>query len=212
MAVASAGLCTHHLHITRQHFNICTWIDCAHNGWLVLQQQTIGNRISGALNVSRFWWRLSLFCRFSVCMCLSISLPSASVYISNGWSLFSTKLSASEKRDNCVCIWTNNFKSVKNHKTHLSEQTCRNWHEQQSIGGIYDDYYATKMLITAEFSIQHVIMTILQQENTHTHTHTQFIGPFPELPRWAGTRKVKPIWILLKEETVSGNGISWAIY
>ena len=31
-------------------------------------------------------------------------------------------------------------------------------------------------------------------------------------PRWAGTRKVKPIWILLKQETVSGSGISWAIY
>ena len=26
-----------------------------------------------------------------------------------------------------------------------------------------------------------------------------------------GTRKVKPIWILLKQETVSGSGISWAI-
>ena len=25
----------------------------------------------------------------------------------------------------------------------------------------------------------------------------------------AGTRKVKPIWILLKQETVSGSGISW---
>ena len=31
------------------------------------------------------------------------------------------------------------------------------------------------------------------------------------LHRWAGTRKVKPIWILLKQETVSGSGISWAI-
>ena len=30
------------------------------------------------------------------------------------------------------------------------------------------------------------------------------------LPSWAGTRKVKPIWILLKQETVSGSGISWA--
>jgi len=28
---------------------------------------------------------------------------------------------------------------------------------------------------------------------------------------WASTRKVKPIWILLKQETVSGSGISWAI-
>ena len=29
------------------------------------------------------------------------------------------------------------------------------------------------------------------------------------LPRWAVTRKAKPIWILLKQETVSGSG--WAI-
>ena len=34
---------------------------------------------------------------------------------------------------------------------------------------------------------------------------------FLGLPGWAGTRKVKPIWILLKQETVSGSGISWAI-
>jgi len=38
-----------------------------------------------------------------------------------------------------------------------------------------------------------------------------FNDPFPGLPRWAGTRKVKPLWILLKQETVSGSGISWAI-
>ena len=44
----------------------------------------------------------------------------------------------------------------------------------------------------------------------HTHTHP-FNGPFPGLPGWASTRKVKPIWILLKQETVSGSGISWAI-
>ena len=31
----------------------------------------------------------------------------------------------------------------------------------------------------------------------------------PGLPGWAGTRKVKPIWILLKQETVSGSGIGW---
>jgi len=48
--------------------------------------------------------------------------------------------------------------------------------------------------------------------HTHTHTHTHpFNSPFPGLPGWAGTRKVKPIWILLKQEIVSGSGISWAI-
>ena len=47
---------------------------------------------------------------------------------------------------------------------------------------------------------------------THTHTHTHpFNGPFLGLPGSAGSRKVKPIWILLKQETVSGSGISWAI-
>ena len=45
----------------------------------------------------------------------------------------------------------------------------------------------------------------------HTHTLTHLTALFPGLPRWAGTRKVKPIWILLKQETVSGSGISWAI-
>ena len=43
------------------------------------------------------------------------------------------------------------------------------------------------------------------------HTHTRLTALFPGLPRWAGTRTVKPIWILLKQETVSGSGISWAI-
>ena len=47
--------------------------------------------------------------------------------------------------------------------------------------------------------------------HTHTHTHTRLTALCPGLPRWAGTRKVKPIWILLKQETVSGSGISWAI-
>jgi len=46
---------------------------------------------------------------------------------------------------------------------------------------------------------------------THTHTHTRLTALCPGLPGWAGTRKVKPNWILLKEETVSGSGISWAI-
>jgi len=46
--------------------------------------------------------------------------------------------------------------------------------------------------------------------HTHTHTHP-FNSPFPGLPRWASTRKVKPIWILLKQETLNDSGISWTI-
>ena len=44
-----------------------------------------------------------------------------------------------------------------------------------------------------------------------THTHTRLTALFPGLPGSASTRKVTPIWILLKQETVSGSGISWAI-
>jgi len=42
----------------------------------------------------------------------------------------------------------------------------------------------------------------------HTYIHAYihpFNGPF------SGIKKVKPIWILLKQETVSGSGMSWAI-
>jgi len=56
---------------------------------------------------------------------------------------------------------------------------------------------------------------IIKSNHTHTHTHTHtypFNGPFSGTTRVrAGTRKVKPIWILLKQETVSGSGNNWAI-
>ena len=48
------------------------------------------------------------------------------------------------------------------------------------------------------------------QHHTHTHTHTRLTALCPGLPGWAGTIRVKPIWILLEQEIVSGSGISWA--
>ena len=42
----------------------------------------------------------------------------------------------------------------------------------------------------------------------NTLTHTRLTALCLGLPRSAGTRKVKPIWILLKQEKVSGSGIS----
>ena len=43
------------------------------------------------------------------------------------------------------------------------------------------------------------------------HTQTRLTALCPGLPGWASTKKVKPIWILLKQETVSGSGMRWAI-
>ena len=45
----------------------------------------------------------------------------------------------------------------------------------------------------------------------YVHTHTRLTALCPGPPGWARTRKVKTIWILLKQETVSVSGISWAI-
>jgi len=42
------------------------------------------------------------------------------------------------------------------------------------------------------------------------YTHP-FYGPFSGTSQVSQYRKVKPIWILLKQETVSGSGISWAV-
>ena len=44
----------------------------------------------------------------------------------------------------------------------------------------------------------------------HTHTHP-FNGPLSGTTRVSRYQKGKPMWILLKQETVSGSGISWAI-
>ena len=43
------------------------------------------------------------------------------------------------------------------------------------------------------------------------NTRTRFAALFPGLPSRTGTGKVKPMWILLKQETVSGSGISRAV-
>ena len=50
----------------------------------------------------------------------------------------------------------------------------------------------------------------VQARRPHTHTHP-FNGPFSGTTQVSRYQKGKPIWILLKQETVSGSGISWAL-
>ena len=68
----------------------------------------------------------------------------------------------------------------------------------------------TNKLVFNKCSIKITQQIQSASQNTHTHTHTRLTALFPGLPRWASTRKGKSIWILLKHETVSGSGISWA--
>jgi len=45
----------------------------------------------------------------------------------------------------------------------------------------------------------------------HYYSYNHLTASLPGLPGWAGTKKVKAIWIKLQQETVSGSSISWAI-
>ena len=60
---------------------------------------------------------------------------------------------------------------------------------------------SVKLFLCQQFSI------VLQKI-----THTQLVAFFLGLPMWAGTRKLTSFWSLLKQETVSGSGLSWAIH
>jgi len=60
-------------------------------------------------------------------------------------------------------------------------------------------------------TIDNINKTNIEQSNVNTQTHTRLTALCPELPGWASTRKVKSIWISLKQETMSSSGISWAI-
>ena len=55
------------------------------------------------------------------------------------------------------------------------------------------------------------LMTIIHNNRTYIHTYISLTALCPGLPRWAGTRNVKSICILLKQDTVSGSCISCAV-
>ena len=71
-----------------------------------------------------------------------------------------------------------------------------------------------KMLLQSNWfvkALQLINSSQLQKNYWQKKTNTRLTALSPGPPRWAGTRKAKPIWILLKQETVSGSGISWNI-
>jgi len=67
-----------------------------------------------------------------------------------------------------------------------------------------------KYMFFVAFSSSYFIL-LQTCERAESHTHTRLTALFQGLPGRAGTREVKPIWVLLKQLTVSGSSISWAI-
>ena len=72
--------------------------------------------------------------------------------------------------------------------------------------------YLVRTITFAKFTDKQQSKFVVKFKNMNTHTHTtRLTALFPGIPGSAGTRKVKPIWILLKQVIVSGSGIKWAI-
>ena len=57
------------------------------------------------------------------------------------------------------------------------------------------------MWIMAKVHVLTNVPIVCTVTHTHTHAHTCLTALFLGLHRWAGTRKVKPIWILLKQDS-----------
>jgi len=116
---------------------------------------------------------------------------------------------------------THPIKSVKAHLQYVSSKWQNLWLDKNvSVTTINEDkppfHYSTclhKHQWLTRYSKQLLATRCLQytKKSYDMNTHTRLTTLCPRLPRWAGTRKVKPIWILLEQETVSGSGISWAI-
>ena len=72
-------------------------------------------------------------------------------------------------------------------------------------GGVEDKHrYHQQLQLIDEQVKKHRWIDLIELKlyvHTHTHTRTRLTALFPGLPGWASTRKVKPIWILLKQET-----------
>ena len=119
----------------------------------------------------------------------------------------------------CQWIWQHSG------KCHRIGQKLGNVWEKSYHGKLFiGNFICVALLVFVEFCLLciicfqelvlwYVFVSVLASDCflIYTHTHTHLMALCLGLPGWACTRKVKPIWILLKQETVSGSDISWAI-
>jgi len=79
--------------------------------------------------------------------------------------------------------------------------------------GLYVIYSKVHNYIKVYIKVQanEKVQKFRTSQHTCIHTYTRLTALCLGLPGWASTRKVKPIWILLKQEAVSGSCISWVV-
>jgi len=92
----------------------------------------------------------------------------------------------------------------------LSQQNC--WQMVSHYASVlcYSVYWDQISVYLATVIILGKYSVCVLQGHAHTHTHP-FNGPLSGTTEVSRYQKGKPIGILLKQETVSGSGISWAI-
>ena len=121
---------------------------------------------------------------------------------------------ANKKRQNAKTKSVNllyNFSQKQENRTNLAmilESLLVTRDRPEAVQTSWASATNARISLLTFFLIGHTAKSRLFYNNLHTHP---FNGPFQGIPRWSGTRKVKLIWILLKQETVSGSGISRAI-
>jgi len=93
--------------------------------------------------------------------------------------------------------WTINTWTLTALSTNFTKHVChQNWFLSRFKGN------ATGQTLQKDTTFQIIIGKIFYTLcQTRTRTHTRLTALFPGLPGWASTRKLKPIWISLKQES-----------
>jgi len=111
----------------------------------------------------------------------------------------------------CVCVFAVSFTVMVMLRENISDPTdgwkihsinlCHNKTLWQSVFACTasQNWGNSSFIIIGLLTLKYVY-PIRARAHTHTHTHP-FNGPFPGLPWSAGTRKVRPIWIILKQDS-----------
>jgi len=171
-----------------------------------------------AHNTSASWWCRNLISSYNAMSMSTVNLHSMlpqsrrAEYAGRPWVrrvskslwMLSIKCIKSQRRQ----VTCSTEQLAKNAIYHLCQYQHSNVTCSPLIKNIANFFFPLAHCSDYWHSTPHIFNT---PSHTHTHTHTRLTALFPGLTRWAGTRKVNPLWILLKQETVTGSGISWAI-
>ena len=85
------------------------------------------------------------------------------------------------------------------------------WHQLHHMQTICTSFQTDNHTNTSSLNFYMLLLMPKQQCQINNNYNTRLTALCPGLPGRASTRKVKPTWILVKHEKVSGSGISWAI-